>query len=226
MYKLFIANKNYSSWSLRPWVLMRTLGIDFDEQLQQFDDGGSWESFRAFSPTGLVPCLVDGETIVWESLGIVEYLAERHAGVWPADSNARTWTRCAAAEMHAGFSTIRNACPMTCSLTIELHDQSDALNKDLARLAELFSEGLDRFGGPFLGGADFSAVDAFFAPVALRVRTYQLPLATQAADYLERLVALPAMQQWLSDAAKEPWREAEHEEEIRALGTWLEDRRL
>ena len=115
MYQLYIANKNYSSWSLRPWVLMKTLDIPFAEQLVPFADGTSGASrdrFRAFSPTGKVPCMVDGATAVWESLGIVEYLAERHPGVWPLDPDARTWARCASAEMHAGFTALRSLCTM------------------------------------------------------------------------------------------------------------------
>ena len=226
MYELYIGNKNYSSWSLRPWVLMRERDIEFSEKLVPFTDGGSWESFRAFSPTGQVPCLHDGERVVWESLAIVEYLAERHAGVWPADDAQRAWARSAAAEMHGGFSALRNECPMTTALTIRLHAQSDALERDLRRVSELFTDGLRRFGGPFLAGAEFTAVDAFFAPVAFRLQTYQLTLADAVAgEYVQRLLGLPAMVEWQAAGAAEPWREPTHEDEIRALGDWLEDRR-
>ncbi|HQY70835.1 MAG TPA: glutathione S-transferase N-terminal domain-containing protein, partial [Pseudomonadales bacterium] len=107
MYELYIANKNYSSWSLRPWVLMRELRIAFDERLVPFAPGSNFERFRAFSPTGKVPCLHDGATVVWDSLAIAEYLAERHAGVWPSDARARAWARSAAAEMHSGFGALR-----------------------------------------------------------------------------------------------------------------------
>ena len=118
MYELYIANKNYSSWSLRPWVLMRALGIPFDETLVPFlgGVGANWDAFRAFSPTGKVPCLRDGDAVVWDSLAIAEYLAERHAGVWPADPRARAWARCAAAEMHSGFPGLRSVCTMNCGV--------------------------------------------------------------------------------------------------------------
>jgi len=136
MYRLYIGNKNYSSWSLRPWLLMTEIGIPFEERLVPFVDGGSWRKFREFSPTGLVPCLHDGERVVWESLGIVEYLAERHAGVWPRDDDARAWARCASAEMHGGFSTIRNLCSMTVGLRIRLHQHPESLERDLVRKME------------------------------------------------------------------------------------------
>ena len=118
LYRLFIGNRNYSSWSLRPWVLMRTLGIAFDEAMQVFAPGSNRAAFRAFAPNGTVPCLHDGATVVWDSLAIVEYLAERHPGVWPADAGARAWARCAAAEMHGGFSALRNQCGMNVGFPI------------------------------------------------------------------------------------------------------------
>jgi glutathione S-transferase len=108
MYELYIANKNYSSWSLRPWVLLRELGIPFVEHLLRFGETADWNDYRKISPTGKVPCLRDGSTSVWDSLAIIEYVAERHAGVWPADAAARAWARCAAAEMHSGFSALRS----------------------------------------------------------------------------------------------------------------------
>ena len=113
MYKLFIANKNYSSWSLRPWALLRGLGIPFQEELHLFDGTSNYRCYRAFSPTGKVPCLHDGDTAVWDSLAIAEYLAERHPGVWPKDPVARTWARCVAAEMHSGFAALRQRCSDT-----------------------------------------------------------------------------------------------------------------
>jgi glutathione S-transferase len=153
MYELYIGNKNYSSWSLRPWVLMSELGIAFAEHVVAFDPGTSWTKFRAFSPSGKVPCLVDGGTVVWDSLGITEYLAERHAGVWPGDAVARAWARCAAAEMHSGFSALRNTCSMNCGLRVRLHEISPALQRDLDRTEELWLEGLRRFAGR-VPGAD------------------------------------------------------------------------
>jgi glutathione S-transferase len=225
MYELFITNKNYSSWSLRPWVLMRQLELPFRERLVPLPDGSCWDTFRAFSPSGRVPCLHDGDTVVWDTLGITEYLAERHDGVWPAGPKARAWARCAAAEMHAGFGTLRERCTMSCGLRIRLRDVPPALARDLARLGELWNEGLARFGGPFLAGERFTAVDAFFAPVAFRVQTYGLALDDTSAAYAARLLALPAMRSWYTDALAETWREPEHEAEAEVAGTWLEDLR-
>src|SRR5690606_8524787 len=129
-----------------------------------------------FSPSGKVPCLVDGETVVWDSLAIVEYLAEKHEGVWPSDARARAWARCASAEMHSGFTALRTHCSMTCGQRIRLHEYPDALKRDVDRLCELWRSGLESFGGPFLAGRRFSAVDAYFAPVAFRVQSYELTL--------------------------------------------------
>jgi glutathione S-transferase len=263
MYELFITNKNYSSWSLRAWVLMRQLELPFREQLVPVVEGSNWDAFRTFSPSGRVPCLRDGDTIVWDTMGITEYLAERHAGVWPADPKARTWARCAAAEMHAGFGTLRERCTMNVGLRIRLRDVPPLLARDIARISELWNEGLARFGGPFLAGEDFTAVDAFFAPVAFRIQTYGLSLAETergpehrakpeapdqrsegsaesdgrggrmkyglldetAAAYAARLLALPAMHRWYTDALAETWREPGHEAEAEVAGVWLEDLR-
>jgi glutathione S-transferase len=211
---LYIANKNYSSWSLRPWVLLRQLGIPFEERLVPF--GG--ETFTSFSPTGRVPCLIDGDTTIWDSLAIAEYLAESHATIWPADKAARTWARCASAEMHSGFQELRNICTMNCGLRIKLREFPDALRSEWQRIDRLWNEGLARFGGPFLAGPAFSAVDAFFAPVAFRVQTYSPPLSTVAAQYAQRLLQLAPMRAWYAAALAEPWRDEEHEAEARAVG--------
>jgi glutathione S-transferase len=225
MYTLHIANKNYSSWSLRPWVLMRVLGIAFSEVLSPFEPAGNRERFRRFSPNGKVPCLVDGDLPVWDSLAIVEYLAERHAAVWPAQSAARAWARCAAAEMHSGFAALRQHCSMSCAVRVRLHEQPAALRQDIERLEELWNEGLARFGGPFLAGAAFTAVDAFFAPVAFRIQTYGLVFDGAAGDYAARLLEVGAMRQWYDEARGETWRDASHDAEIRAAGVVLEDLR-
>lgn len=226
MYTLYIANRNYSSWSLRPWVLMRALGIPFDEEQRFFGPGSNREAFSLFSPSGQVPCLHDGDgTVVWDSLAIVEYLAERHAGVWPAEAAARAWARCAAAEMHGGFSALRNTCPMSCGIKVRLHELSPALAQDIARIDALWGEGLARFGGPFLAGDRFSAADAFFAPVAFRVNSYGLSLSAPAAAYAARLLALPAMGEWLAGALAETQREAGHEADVAAVGSVVEDLR-
>lgn len=225
MYELFIANKNYSSWSLRPWVLMRELGLPFEERQMTFAEGSSWESFRGFSPTGQVPCLKDGNALVWDSLGITEYLAERHEGVWPADATARAWARCAAAEMHSGFGTLRSRCPMNCGIRVQLDELPEALKRDIARIGELWNEGLSRFGGPFLAGKTFTALDAFFAPVAFRIQTYGLSLDDASMAYVARLLALPAMRSWYEAALAETVREPGHEAEARDTGVWLQDLR-
>lgn len=226
MYTLHIANKNYSSWSLRPWLLMRQLALPFEEQRHPFSSGSNWATFRAFSPTGKVPCLVDGAEVVWDSLGITEYLAERHAGVWPQDAQARAWARCASAEMHAGFTALREVCSMNCGLRIRLQEAALArIQADLSRLDELWGEGLTRFGGPFLAGPVFTAVDAFFAPVVFRIQSYGLSLSPSSLAYAERLLVLPAMVQWYADALAEPWREAEHDAWSLAHGALLADLR-
>jgi glutathione S-transferase len=221
MYQLIIGNKNYSSWSLRPWVLLRELGLDFSERLVPF---GSTDFF-AFSPSGRVPVLVDGALTVWDSLAITEYLAERHPAVWPADRAARAWARSAAAEMHSGFGTLRQVCSMSCGQRVRLHQQPAGLKADLLRLQSLWAEGLGRSGGPFLAGKAFTAVDAFFCPVAFRAQTYQLELAPEPAAYLRRLLGLDSMRAWYADALQEPYREAAHDADVLAAGTVLEDLR-
>jgi glutathione S-transferase len=225
MFDLYIGNKNYSSWSLRPWVLMRELGIPFREIVVPFGGAANPDAFRAFSPSGKVPCLVDGAITVWDSLAITEYVAERHAGVWPAEAAARAWARCAAAEMHSGFQALRNTCGMNCGLRIRLHSMDAALDRDLRRLERLWADGLSRFGGPFLAGPRFSAADAFFAPVAFRLQTYDPPLDADARRYVAQLLALPSLQHWYTAALAETWRDAEHEQEVSSVGVWIQDLR-
>jgi len=225
MYDLYIANKNYSSWSLRPWILLRELHIPFNEHLLPFGHALSWDAYRKISPSGLVPCLVDGGTVVWDSLSIAEYLAERHTAVWPADPIARAWARSAAAEMHSGFSELRSRCSMSCGVLIRLAHFSPALVRDVARLSALWGDGLQRFGGPFLAGSEFTAVDAFFAPVAFRIKSYSLALELPAAEYAARLLALGGMQEWYAAALQETFRDQAHEQEILQVGEILEDLR-
>jgi len=225
MYTLHIANKNYSSWSLRPWVLMRVLGIGFAESVSPFEPAGNRERFRRFSPNGKVPCLHDAGVAVWDSLAIVEYLAERHAGVWPTDAAARAWARCAAAEMHSGFTALRQHCSMSCAVRVRLHEQPADLRQDMERLAELWNDGLARFGGRFLAGAAFTAVDAFFAPVAFRIQTYELVLAGAARAYAARLLELGPMRQWYDEARSESWRDAHYDAEICRAGVVVDDLR-
>jgi glutathione S-transferase len=225
VYDLYIANKNYSSWSLRPWVLMRELEIPFREHLLPFGAEASWQSYRKISPSGKVPCLVDGDTVVWDSLAIVEYLAERHPAVWPAQHAARAWARSAAAEMHSGFGELRNRCSMTCGQRIRLHEFPPALEREIARLGSLWNDGLSRFGGPYLAGATFTAADAFYAPVAFRVQSYDLTLDGAAAGYVEHVLDTRAMREWYADALKETFRDEPHEADALRMGKVLEDLR-
>ncbi|HEX4242124.1 MAG TPA: glutathione S-transferase [Steroidobacteraceae bacterium] len=223
MYDLYIANKNYSSWSLRPWALMRELGIPFREHLVRFDDEAAWRDYRKLAPNAKVPCLVDGGTVVWDSLAIAEYLAERHREVWPADGVARAWARSASAEMHSGFGELRNRCSMTCGLRVRLREKTAALESELSRLETLWNDGLRRFGGPFLAGGAFTAVDAFYAPVAFRIRTYGLELDADAAAYAARLLEQRALREWYADGIKEKFRDAGHDAEVLAVGDVVED---
>lgn len=220
---LYIANKNYSSWSLRPWILMAGLDIPFEEILTPFKPGSNWHEFREFSPSGLVPCLVDGDTVIWDSLAICEYLAESYVSVWPEDKAARTWARCAAAEMHSGFSALRNQCPMNCGVRVTLNEITPDLQKDISRIDELWTQGLDTFGGPFLAGKSFTAVDAFYAPVVFRVQTYSLDLGPAAKAYVETMLNMQSMQLWYDSALQETWRDIPHEEEVGLLGVITED---
>ena len=225
MYQLYIANKNYSSWSLRPWILMTELSIDFEERLQVFESDNNYTAFRQFSPSGTVPCLSDGDMTVWDSLAIAEYLAEHHSGVWPSDPVARAFARCAAAEMHSSFGTLRGNCPMNCAIRVDMKVISPSLQKDLDRIDELWREGLERFGGAFLAGDRFTAVDAFYCPVAFRLQSYQLPMSAESLAYAHRLLALPGMQAWYQAGIQEPWQEAAHEAEAAQAGKIIADLR-
>ncbi len=224
-YVLITANRNYSSWSLRPWLLMKALGIPFDERIEPFAAADNHAAFRAFSPTGQVPVLIDGERTIWDSLGITLYLAERHPGVWPADEAARAWAYAATCEMHGGFGALRNDCTMNVGVRVTPRPASPALQRQIARLAELWAEGLARFGGPWLAGEAFTAVDAFYAPVAFRVRTYGLDVGAAGQAWVDHILAHPAMRQWESEALAETWREAEHEAELAAAGAITADYR-
>lgn len=224
MYELITANRNYSSWSLRPWVLMKALAIPFTDRIEPFTKPSNYDEFRAFSPTGQVPVLLDQGRTVWDSLGIALYLAERHEGVWPADVEARAFAQSAVAEMHGGFSALRNDCTMNVGVRVTPKAMRPALERDVARIRELFETALDRFGGPWLGGAEFTALDAFYAPVAFRVRTYGLDVGAGQA-WVDHVLAHPAMLEWEAEALAETWREASHEEELAAAGRIVADYR-
>ena len=227
-YTLITANRNYSSWSLRPWLLMKALGVPFADRIEPFTKPTNYDDFRAFSPTGQVPVLLDGPRTAWDSLGIVLYLAERHGGIWPEDAEARLFAQSAACEMHAGFSALRNDCTMNVGVRVTPKPPSAVLARDIARITELFETGLTRFGGPWLAGPALTAFDAMFAPVAFRIRTYGLnvgPSHTGAQAWVDRIIAHPAMQEWEQAALTESWREASHEAELAAAGTITADYR-
>lgn len=225
MYELFIANKNYSSWSLRPWVLMRELAIPFTETLVPFNDMPGYLSISDISPSGRVPCLKDGSLLIWDSLSIIEYLGEEHSQVWPSDKIARAWARSAAAEMHSGFFELRNRCPMNCGVRIQYGEIAAPLAQEIARLCGLLKEGLEKFGGPFLAGSSFTAVDAYYAPVAFRVQTYGLPVAPDAMQYVSHLLGQSSMKEWYTSALQEPWRMVQYETDARSAGTLQADYR-
>jgi len=203
MYTLYIGNKNYSTWSLRAWVLMRGAGIPFREQMISLYTPDTPARIRVVSPTARVPCLHDGNVVVWDSLAIAEYLAERHPGLWPADAAARAWARCVSAEMHSGFADLRNEFSMDLRLR-ETRIPSPAVAADIARIDAIWREGRERFGrgGDYLCGP-FGVVDAFWCPVAFRFRSYGVVPEGASAMYLRALLALPAMVEWAAGAANE-----------------------
>ena len=223
-YTLITANRNYSSWSLRPWILMKALNISFVDRIEPFASAVNYAAFREFSPTGQVPALLDGDRTIWDSLGIAIYLADRHDGVWPAEPDARAFAQSGVCEMHGGFSALRNQCTMNVGVRVRPYPQSTELQRDVSRLEELFTQGLSRFGGPFLAGPSFSALDAFFAPVAFRIRTYGIEVG-KGQKWVDHMLAQPAMLVWEAEALREEWREEAHEKELRAAGVMLEDYR-
>ena len=224
MYTLHIANKNYSSWSLRPWLVLKTLDIPFTEIIHPFGLPGE-PGYETFSPSGRVPCLEADGLLIWDSLAIVEYLAERESGVWPLASVPRAWSRSACAEMHSSFFALRNTCPMSCGVRVTLRERTPALERDIERMGALWRDGINRFGGPFLAGSTFSAVDAFFAPVAFRALSYDLDFGDVGNRYAEILRKLPAMREWYKAGLAETWREQDHEYEILAAGEITADYR-
>ncbi|QQR34911.1 glutathione S-transferase family protein [Devosia oryziradicis] len=204
--KILIGNRNYSSWSLRPWLVLKHFDIPFEDEVLQLQGEGFRDVLPQRSPSGRVPVLQDGDLVVVETIAIIEYLADRFPdkAIWPADIGQRALARAAAAEMHSGFQALRNHAPMNLRASHPGKVNIDAVAKDLHRLETLWGDLLRRSGGPFLFGA-FTAADAMYAPVATRIRTYELPVSDLAAGYVDAIYALPAFQDWLTQARHEPW---------------------
>ena len=195
---LVIGNKNYSSWSLRPWLAMKVLGIAFDEKrIPLYRDGAKAEILR-YSPGGKVPILHDGATVVWDSLAILEYLAERYPQLWPRDPAERARARSIAAEMHSGFAKLREHMSMNIRKRYPGKGRTPEVMQEVERIQEIW--GAAR--GPFLFGS-FGAADAMYAPVTLRFRTYEVELAPATRRYADALLALPAMREWIAAAERE-----------------------
>ncbi|WP_085317694.1 glutathione S-transferase family protein [Derxia lacustris] len=206
MYELVIADKNYSSWSMRPWVLMRHLGLDFTERLVRLAQPDTAARIAEVSPAGRVPVLLDDGFAVWDSLAILEYLADRHpaARVWPADLRQRARARSVAAEMHSGFAALRQAMSMNIRKRSPGKGHTPEALADVARIDALWTELLAAHGGPFLFGADFTAADAMYAPVVARFVTYAAPLSLAAQGYVAAVLALPAVAEWIAAGVADP----------------------
>jgi len=213
MLKLYVGNKNYSSWSMRPWVLMKQAGIAFEEALVRFDSFDSDSKFKtaiaAVNPVAKVPVLVDDGLAIWDTLAIAEYLAEAFPdkALWPVDKAMRARARSICAEMHSGFGNLRNHCGMNIEASLPevgailMRDQP-GVRADLARLVQMWSELLERHGGPMLFG-EFGIADAYFAPVCTRIKTYALPVPPAVDAYVGRVLALPGVKAWIDDALAE-----------------------
>ena len=215
MLKLYIGNKNYSSWSMRPWVLLKQSGIAFEEVMVRFGEDAltANSSFKqailAVNPVGRVPVLVDDDLAVWESLAIAEYAAERfpEKHLWPQDVRARARARSVCAEMHAGFTALRNACPVNIEAFLPevgaiVWRDHPAVRADVQRLVAMWTELLEQHKGPLLFG-QFSIADAYFAPVCIRLKNFALPVPAHITDYIQRVCALPGMKAWIEDALAE-----------------------
>jgi len=206
MLRLIIGNKNYSSWSLRPWLGMKVAGIAFEEMLIPLDAPDFKARLATFGGAGKVPLLIDGEIRVWESLAILEYLAEKFpaAGLWPPDAGARAHARAVASEMHSGFAALRSQLPMNVARRVVSRPLDAGASADAARIQSVWSESRKRFGkdGPFLFGA-FGAADAMYAPVVWRFHTYAVEVGPAARKYMVAMMELPAWNEWREAARRE-----------------------
>jgi glutathione S-transferase len=205
---LLIGNKNYSSWSLRPWIAMKVAGIPFAEEVISLDAADFKERVHKISATGKVPALADGETQVWESLAILDYLAEKfpQAGLWPAAEGARAHARSIAAEMHAGFTPLRRHYSMNVRRPVKRREPTAEVVENINRIDAMWTDCRRRFGqtGPFLFGP-FGAADAMYAPVVSRFHTYAVEVSPVARAYMEAVMGLPAWAEWCAAARQEPW---------------------
>jgi glutathione S-transferase len=213
MLTLYIGNKNYSSWSMRAWVLLKQSGIPFQERLVRFDsfegDSHFKNEVRKVSPAGRVPVLVDDGLAIWDSLAISEYVAEKFPDrpLWPRDPKARAQARSVVAEMHSGFGALRSHCPMNIEASLAqvgalLWRDQPAVRADVQRISEMWTGLLEQHGGPMLFG-EFSIADAFYAPVCMRIRNYALPVPGAVTDYVRRVCALPGVKAWIDEALAE-----------------------
>jgi glutathione S-transferase len=210
---LVIGNRNYSSWSLRPWLALAHTGAEFEEIVIPLSQPNTAEEIRRHSPTGRVPVLKDGDVVVWDSLAICEYLHEKFpkAKLWPQHTAARALARSVVAEMHSGFVPLRTLMPMNIRLRRHKEPTPD-VERDIARIVAIWADLRNRFGrsGPYLFG-EFSIADCFYAPIAARFVTYGVKVTGAANEYLGTLLAHPAMQDWMDKARKEPWSEPQYD---------------
>ena len=204
--KLYIGNKNYSSWSFRPWIGMKVLGVDFAEELIPFDMAAGNPKFKTFSPTGKVPVLVDGDQTIFESLAILDHLSRKYPdkAFWPKDARGHSHAMAISCEMLGGFSALRNQCPMNMRRPIVKMEQDEALQKDVKRIEVIWSECIKASGGPFLFG-DFTIADAMFAPVVNRIEVYKLSDQPDVLSYIDHMKSLDAWQEWEKAGKAEPW---------------------
>ncbi len=213
MLKLYIGNKNYSSWSMRPWVLLKQSGIEFEEVMVRFDSFEGESVFKktigAINPTGTVPVLDDDGLVIWDTLAIAEYLAEQFPAkkLWPTDAKDRAHARSICAEMHSGFGALRSACPMNIEADLAeigaiVWRDKPAVQKDVARIIDMWTQLLEKHGGAMLFGP-FTIADAFFAPVCMRIKAYALPVPSAVMAYIDRVTALPGVKSWIDEALAE-----------------------
>ena len=204
MLKLVIGDRNYSSWSLRPWLAIKQAGLPFDEVFISLRNSGTRTEIYKYSPSGKIPCLIDGETVVWDSLAICEYLAEQSPSLWPSDRKSRAEARAISAEMHSGFGALRQSMPMEIHASKPYDDRTAEVSADIARIVSIWESCRSRFAksGPFLFGT-FTVADAMFAPVVWRFLTYAVELPPASRAWVETMCALPAMQEWRKSALAE-----------------------